>query len=268
MKALFLSILITACLFSSAYSQVCHTNGVTFTSQDQIDQFAASYPNCTELGGDVIIQEVTPNNITSLTGLSQITKITGDLKIVSNTTLTTLGGLNNLSSIGGSLLIFENNSLSNLSAFQNLETMQGYLSIGKNDALIELTGLENIYYAITNLRIFDNPLLSVCDLSNVCQYLSNGGTHLISSNSIGCNSRNEISSACLSNDPCSKNILAVNLDPIFSGLFQAIQFVNSYGHIPYGENVRFRAGECINLEAGFSVERNVTFTAEIDDCGL
>jgi len=275
MKALYLIVLLSACDISTINAQywppistqTCLVNGITFTHQNQITQFADLYPSCTEIGGDVIIQETIPNSITSLAGLSQITRISGDLKIVTNTALPSLEGLNNLSSIGGALLIFENDALLSLNAFQNLETIHGYLSVGKNDVLTELTGLEHIYYSITNLRIFANPQLSVCNLSNVCQYLANGGTHLISGNSNGCNSRNEISSACLSSNPCSKNILAINLNPILSGLFQAIQIIDSYGTIPHGENVNFRAGECINLEPGFSVERNVTFTAEIVDCG-
>jgi hypothetical protein len=79
-----------------------------FYSQSDIDNFSQAFPDCTELEGDVIISG---NNITSLSGLSQVTSIGGSVTIgthdVGNPSLASLTGLENLTSIGGNLWIRE-----------------------------------------------------------------------------------------------------------------------------------------------------------------
>ena len=59
-------------------SQSCMPEGITFTSQEQIDIFQTNHPNCKDLEGDVIISGV---DITNLNGLSVLTSIAGDLWI-------------------------------------------------------------------------------------------------------------------------------------------------------------------------------------------
>jgi len=52
-----LSILFCAALYGiiSVHAQPCLPNGITFTTQGQIDSFPINYPGCTEIGGDVVI---------------------------------------------------------------------------------------------------------------------------------------------------------------------------------------------------------------------
>ena len=54
----------------------CLPEGITFTTQEQIDNFQANYPGCTEIMGTVLIEG---NNITNLDGLEVITTIAGYL---------------------------------------------------------------------------------------------------------------------------------------------------------------------------------------------
>ncbi len=59
-----------------SFSQPCLPSGITFTTQEQIDNFQSIYPNCTEIEGDMIIEG---NDITNLEGLSVLTAIGGFL---------------------------------------------------------------------------------------------------------------------------------------------------------------------------------------------
>jgi len=62
-----------------------------------------------------------------------------------------------------------------------------------------IEALENIApESISDLFIIDNPLLSQCNISNICQYLlAPGGTVEIYNNAPGCNSPEELEEACL-----------------------------------------------------------------------
>ena len=74
-----------------AASQSCLPDGITFTSQAQIDNFSINYPGCTEIEGDVFIENI--ENLTNLDGLSNVTSIGGDLTISFNPNLTNIDGL-------------------------------------------------------------------------------------------------------------------------------------------------------------------------------
>ena len=69
-----LTILIFALLIIevSAFAQPCLPGGITFSTQDQIDNFQTNYPNCTEIEGGVVIEG---SDITNLDGLNVITSI-------------------------------------------------------------------------------------------------------------------------------------------------------------------------------------------------
>jgi hypothetical protein len=73
----------------------CLPEGITFTTQAQIDNFQTNYPNCTELEGDVIIEG---RSIINLNGLSILESIGGSLYIYiyNNPALTSLTGLDNV----------------------------------------------------------------------------------------------------------------------------------------------------------------------------
>lgn len=279
MKYIHLCILLNAICLQSVTSQAWHkpvphvpqpclTGGISFTNQDQIDQFSSLYPNCNEIDGAVLIMESSPGEITSLDGLSQVKHINGDLRIAHNYELSTLSGLHHLKSVDGSILIFENDALSSITDLHGIDIINGTLSIGKNEVLESIEGIENIYYGMTDLRIFANPLLSICAIGNICNYLSNGGNHTISGNAYGCASTAELTSFCITSNPCTKTFINLSVNPIFDGTYQAINEIYSTGSIPKDGEVNFKAGNCVIISGGFSVGQNASFSAEIENCGL
>ena len=64
---------------------------------------------------------------------------------------------------------------------------------------MSLQGIENIdHNSITDLNIFNNALLTDCDVQSICEYLvSPNGTIDINDNAPGCNSQAEVEAACL-----------------------------------------------------------------------
>jgi hypothetical protein len=194
-----LLLILTSCLFSlSLLSQSCLPEGITFTTQSQIDSFQIVHPNCTEIEGDVYING---DDIYNLNGLNVIVSIGGNLLIESNDILTDLTGLENLESISGSLLIgnfyFDsypyatgNPSLTNLTGLNSLTVVEGNFEIYDNNDLETLSGLESLVSVHGNLTIgsidyfygfkFGNE--SLPDLSGLNNLVEVGGVFSIAGN--------------------------------------------------------------------------------------
>jgi len=179
-------------------AQPCLPEGITFTTQSQIDSFPILYPNCTEIEGDVVILG---NDIINLDGLINLTIIGGDFDIGSgnygNPQLTDISGLENITSVGGrlyisnnhllstlsslnisylggggsynsGLVIMENISLTNLNGLEGITNANNGVLISENSQLINLQGLHNLTSAGGYLRIFhNNSLMSIAELSNL-----------------------------------------------------------------------------------------------------
>jgi len=195
MKKLTLIIFVLIFFQITASSQNCFPclqNGITFSTQSQIDSFQINFPGCTEIVGNVEIGYSLWSDITnldglnvltsiggdlsisgnealnSLTGLDNVTSIGGDLKIHFNDSLTSLTGLNKLPTIGGSLSIVDNENLTSLMGFDNLTSIGGHLEIAYNEGLTSLMGLENLTSTGTTLVIESNDALtSLTGLDNV-----------------------------------------------------------------------------------------------------
>ena len=139
----------------------CLPDGIyNFSSQADIDNFQAYFPNCTELEGWYVI--ISGDDITNLNGLSEVTNIGGSLRIgdynEGNPLLTDLTGLDNLDTIGG-LRIQNNNTLTSVIGLGNVTTIGG-LEIINNDALTSLTGLVNLSSIGYDLNIEGNSSLT------------------------------------------------------------------------------------------------------------
>lgn len=190
MKNLALLIFTLLTINLTTISQPCLPNGITFTTQTQIDSFQITNPNCTEIEGDV---KIYGGNITNLNGLNVLTSIGGDLIIGDsynggNPSLTSLTGLNNVTSIGGALSIMDNDVLINLTGLENLFVIEEGLLIGTiniqgsfgNPSLTSLNGLESLLTIGGDLEIQDNEVLT--SLSALNNLTSIGGFLLISVN--------------------------------------------------------------------------------------
>ncbi len=106
-------------------------------SQIDVDNFPISYPTCTTIPGDVIIQSI-ESDINNLDALNQITNIGGNLVIVENPALENLSGIDQLVSIGGDFEIDQNPLLTNLHALSKLTSIGGTFAIGENINLSQL----------------------------------------------------------------------------------------------------------------------------------
>jgi len=151
---LFLTFIVIAQV--SVVSQGCLPNGITFSSQAEIDSFQNNYPGCSLIEGDVLIDG---DSISNLIGLNVLSKIGGDLTI-SYTNLNNLEGLNMLDTIEGVLHIQHNYSLSTLQAFENLTYVGGHFIIAHCYTLSDFDGLENLTTIGEDLFIAYNSGLS------------------------------------------------------------------------------------------------------------
>ena len=186
------------CISLEQVSNACMGIGVcpddiVFSSQQEVDDFAAAYPYCTEIPGDVTI---TGADIANIDGLTQLTSIGGNLTITS-TDIFDVYGLMNIVNVGGSIEISNNIMLTEITYLQDILSVGGDLSILNNPLLASLRGLENIdETTINNLEIDGNAQLAICGFPNICNYLSTGGTAAISANALGCDSSQEVQAVC------------------------------------------------------------------------
>ena len=129
MKKLMMILVLTAAGIRILFAQGCLPEGITFHTQEEIDNFQANYPGCTEIEGCVFIDDFRSGDITNLNGLNVVTYIGGYLIISNTLNLSNLSGLSNLSYIG------------------TAEMSLASLTIESNSALNNLNGLENYYIA-------------------------------------------------------------------------------------------------------------------------
>jgi len=167
------TLLVALFFIGVAMGQPCLPDGIIFRTQNEIDSFPIKYPNCTEIQGNVLIEENVIGNITNLNGLSVLTSVGGYLDIFYNEALTSLTGLDNVTSVGGYLVISYNNALSSLAGLDNVTSVGGGLVIGSgqiggNGSLTSLMGLANVTFVGGDLLIeFNNALSSLAGLENV-----------------------------------------------------------------------------------------------------
>jgi len=147
-----------------SYGQ-CPPAGLTITNQSQLDNFILTYPNCTEINGDVTIDEV---NISNLNGLANIVSITGALEIREVPALANLNGLQNLETVGTDLILREVGGLNGLGALSSLTSVGGEFTVRSCPDLMNLDGVENLTTVGLGLIIRDcESLTSIEGLSGV-----------------------------------------------------------------------------------------------------
>ncbi|RLD76356.1 MAG: hypothetical protein DRJ15_15480, partial [Bacteroidetes bacterium] len=200
---------------------LCPSGGISFTTQEQIDNFPIDNPDCVEIAGNVVISG---SNITNLDGLLQIEVFGGNLEIYGNDVLPNLSGLNSVSSIGGDFKVLNNpvlvdfsglgllnstggsfqitnnaelDNMNSLSGLSPLASIAGNLWISQNPNLSSLSGLDGIDAgSIDSLFIHENESLTTCHVASICNFLDLGGYADIYDNASGCNSQIEVDAAC------------------------------------------------------------------------
>jgi len=136
--------------------------------------------------------------LTSIAALANLNYVGAGFSIENNKVLPSVTGLESLETIGSDLYIGGNDKLTSLTGLASLDSIGQSLSIIGNKILPNLSGLENLEAgSIIGLNIYNNKLLTACNVQSVCDYLAapNAGV-LIYSNALGCNSPLEIIAAC------------------------------------------------------------------------
>jgi hypothetical protein len=209
----------------SSFFQPCLPEGITFSSQSEIDKFELNNPGCTGIIGDMI---VSGPDITNLSFLSTLNSIGGNLIIMDRDHLKDLSGLENITSIGGDLIIGDqavrsNSSLQSLEGLVNLASINGDLIIQNNPALSSLEGIHNIDpLSIQKILIRNNSSLSTCAVESICEYIiTQGGEIEISDNKTGCNGESEVREICTLgiNDEKPETLFDVYPNPAKTELF-------------------------------------------------
>ena len=164
MKRIYFLCLIAVCFAKSAIGQPqkpcmdCLSNGITFSSQADIDNFQLNYPGCTRIAGGVLING---NSITNLNGLSVLTSVGGYLVICLCNNLTSLSGLSNVTNVGSYLNIVYCDALTSLTGLENLNSIAGNLTVSECNSLMDLTGLNNVTSIAGIVEISYSPLTSL-----------------------------------------------------------------------------------------------------------
>lgn len=133
-----------------------------------------------------------------VSGLNNLASVSASFTIQNNNVLLNLDGFDSLSSVGTSVDVRENAAMTSLDGLESLTSIGDFLAIRFDmPNLVSISGISNIdYTSITELRINNVANLMVCEESNVCEYLDNGGTANISGNATGCASTTEIVAQC------------------------------------------------------------------------
>ncbi len=135
-------------------------------------------------------------SLQNLSGLENLAYIGEDFKIFNNDLLTDLQGLNNLKFIRGYLKVRYNDQLTSLDGLENIDTLEGGISINDNLVLSSLESISNSYINY-GLSIHDNPVLELCNITSICEFLSGNPDFVeIYHNSPGCNSIEEVEESC------------------------------------------------------------------------
>lgn len=164
MKKVLLFVLL---LFSFIGFGQCPSEIIYLFNQDDIDEFAANYPDCTQITNGITIEGAgNPDYITNLNGLSQIESVYPFLTIKNTDNLVNLEGLNQIT-FARKIELTQNHALINSSGLENVQFE--FLEIYRNEELLSISGLTNdLFDTARNIELRENPnLISLNGLEGV-----------------------------------------------------------------------------------------------------
>lgn len=172
-----------------------YVGDVEFTSQSALNSWGPQWKTVT---GNIYITSLAGDVVTSLAPLQNITTVGGAIIIAENHSLTSLNGLGGLRTVGVLEISF-NGTLNNLTALSSLATITGAFNIVGNESLTTLDGLPVGLTIGGDLTIRNNPILSTCHLTAICNYqrTHSSSTYLnVSGNAGFCSSDILLYAAC------------------------------------------------------------------------
>ncbi len=138
----------------------CAPEDVILLSQEDVNEYTALYPNCTEIYGDLIIGTEgadAPTDIIDLSPFNDITNIAGDLVIGKNDASMTLEGLSNLNSIETNLIVRRQSTLTGFTGLENLSIIDSSLIVEPETNLVNgFIGLDDLSTIGGNLSVTEH----------------------------------------------------------------------------------------------------------------
>ena len=136
----------------------CPAGNVTITSQSDVDAFAASFPNCDTLPGDLVFTGI---YIDDLSAFANVSVIQGDLRYSS----TFPGpydftGFGSLTHVGGSVEVFNCQRWRSFAGLGNLQRVEGSVLAQYVDSIEGLSGLSALDYVGGDLEVWGGPLMT------------------------------------------------------------------------------------------------------------
>ena len=202
------------CNSQSDILSTVYRKDITVTTQAEVNALRDTLAGKTRIAGNLTIGYTSGNSrsdITDLTPLHDIVRITGNLIIQQNDQLANLNPLTNLQSIGGIFDVNNNEQLTTLGNFPALRTtgesfgvrnnnrlttlgnFPELMSIGKNDS-VNIPSLNELKNNVSIVVEGNDRLFTCCVLTD---FFSDGvnavsGDIFINDNATGCNSKSEI----------------------------------------------------------------------------
>ena len=187
-------------------SIACLPNGITFTTQQEIDDFPTNYTGCDIIEGDLKIEG---NDITNLNGLSSIEEIEGFFQIDNCENLSSLTGLDNVLKIGAALIV--NSGLTDFQGLNNLSSVSFSFSLTNNLDLESFNGLGSLQEVGTAFQVNGTPkiknFLGLNELSQVNQLSVNNNDSIV--NFEGLESLTFFNQATINDNPKLENFVGL-----------------------------------------------------------
>ena len=157
-----------------AQSDTIYTGNIIVTTQAEVDSLRATLVDKTIIKGNLTIGYTSGNSrthITDLTPLSNIVRITGNLRIQQNGQLVNLNGLNNLQTILGYFSVENNGKLITLGDFSNLQIIGGGFGIENNGKLTDLGD----FTALQSIGEFFHVIRTLAYIQSMSYFTDRGG---------------------------------------------------------------------------------------------
>ena len=175
MKSIILGLVVVFLSSAVLYGQCPQRVFLSYSTQTDIDTFAANYPNCTTIAS-LRLSNSTSDPIRDLSGLSRIDTMRRGLDLRGLTALENLAGLEGLTTLGG-LVIEDCPALLSTDAVSQLTTINGRVDISNNAVLADIAMLRGVDSVTQTLRLEGLPSLPTLDDLQTLSYV--GGTFTI-----------------------------------------------------------------------------------------
>lgn len=150
--------ILSCILFTIFVSGQCPIGNVVLNSQEGVDDFVLTYPNCETILGDLFIT----GDVNDLSALNYLRSIDGNL-IIQDTQLTTISNFENLNLISNNLVVIVNQSLIGIEGFNSITSIGGDFILVNNPNLFVLNGFNNLLNILDNFQVNSNKLLETID---------------------------------------------------------------------------------------------------------